>query len=272
MCGVLGTAFGLVAGRMAGVEGAVRQYLGAVVQVAGDVLGADLVGCYAAGSLALGGYQPGRSDIDVAVVCAGALTDGHKRTLVARWEALPCPARGVELVVYGRAVAASGTADPGFEVELNAGTGLPRRVTWSAALRPAADGLFWYGLDRSILHQSGLALWGPPAAEVFADLGDADLRRLLVESVHWWRDRVPAAGDVPAAGAEEMVLGACRALVKARCGVWLSKAGAGRRLAGAGFGTALIGRCLAARHGGAPPSGAQARAFSGEVLALLSAR
>ena len=31
------------------------------------------------------------------------------------------------------------------------------------------DGLFWYGLDRSILHQSGLSLLGPPASEMFAD-------------------------------------------------------------------------------------------------------
>ena len=35
-------------------------------------LGADLVGVYAGGSLALGGYDERRSDVDVAVVTRGA--------------------------------------------------------------------------------------------------------------------------------------------------------------------------------------------------------
>ena len=35
-----------------------------------------LVGVYAGGSLALDGYQPGRSDLDIAVVCRTALPNG----------------------------------------------------------------------------------------------------------------------------------------------------------------------------------------------------
>lgn len=142
-----------------------QRYLEDLVTTARDVLGADLVGAYAAGSVGLGAYQPDRSDVDVALLSAGPLTDTAKRTLVARLrhEALPCPARGLELVVYDRAVAASGTPEPGFEVELNTGAGMPFRRTLDPADRPAADGRFWYGLDRSILHQSGLPLLGPPA-------------------------------------------------------------------------------------------------------------
>ncbi len=57
---------------------------------------------YAAGSLALDAYQHGRSDIDIAIVCADALALPVKQTIVGalRHEALPCPARGLELVVY----------------------------------------------------------------------------------------------------------------------------------------------------------------------------
>lgn len=142
-----------------------QRYLDDLVAAARDVLGADLVGAYAAGSVGLGAYQAGRSDVDVVLVSAGPLTDTAKRALVARLrhEALPCPARGLELVAYDRAVAASGTPEPGFEVEINTGAGMPFRCTLDPADRPAADGRFWYGLDRSILHQSGLPLLGPPA-------------------------------------------------------------------------------------------------------------
>ncbi|WP_238433417.1 hypothetical protein [Micromonospora tarensis] len=152
-----------------------QRYLDELVGAARDVLGADLVGAYAAGSVGLGAYQPGRSDVDVALVSAGPLTEAAKVALVARLrhEALPCPARGLELVGYDRAVAASGTPEPGFEVELNTGSAMPFRRTLDPADRPAADGRFWYGLDRSILHQSGRALLGPPAGEVFADLTPA---------------------------------------------------------------------------------------------------
>ncbi|MGN9765266.1 nucleotidyltransferase domain-containing protein [Micromonospora sp. SD12] len=276
-----------------------RRYLTDLVAAARDVLGDDLVGAYAAGSVGLGAYQPGRSDVDVALVCADALDAGRRRELVARLrhEALPCPARGLELVVYRREVARSGTPEPGFEVELNTGARMPFRATWAAADRPVEDGLFWYGLDRSILHQSGLALLGPPAAEAFADLSPADLRRLLTDALRWWLALPTPPGDGPAPGAEDAVLGACRSLVRVRHGVWLSKVDAGRRLvadarlaaptaagqpayaAGDGGAVGVIGdggavgvieRSIAARAGGPPPSGPEARAFQRRVLDEIS--
>ncbi|MDG4781799.1 nucleotidyltransferase domain-containing protein [Micromonospora sp. WMMD961] len=244
-----------------------QRYLDNLVAAARDVLGADLAGAYAAGSVGLGAYQPGRSDVDVALVSAGPLPEAAKRALVARLrhEALPCPARGLELVAYGRAVAASGTPEPAFEIELNTGSAMPFRCTLDPADRPAADGRFWYGLDRSILHQSGLPLLGPPAAEVFADLAPADLRRLLVEALNWWLALPTPSDDQPAPGTEDAVLGACRSLVRHRYGVWLGKVAAGQRLVDAGDPAEVIRRAIAARHGGPPPTGAQARAFQQRV-------
>ncbi|WP_036372686.1 nucleotidyltransferase [Micromonospora sp. ATCC 39149] len=242
----------------------VERYVAELIATAGDVLGDDLVGAYAAGSVALGAYQPGRSDVDVALLCARALADGRKRELVARLrhEVLPCPARGLELVVYHHEVARSGTPEPGFEVELNTGAGMPSRVTWSGDERPASDGRFWYGLDRSILHSCGLTLAGPPAGEAFADMTPADLRRLLVDALTWWLALPTPPGDEPAAGTEDAVLGACRALVRCRDGIWLPKVAAGRRVIGWGHpASGLIERAIAARHGGPPPGGRTARAF-----------
>ncbi|MEU7612911.1 nucleotidyltransferase domain-containing protein [Micromonospora sp. NPDC049204] len=250
-----------------------QHYLDDLVAAARDVLGADLVGAYAAGSVGLGAYQAGRSDVDVALVSAGPLSDGTKRTLVARLrhEALPCPARGLELVAYRRAVAASGTPEPGFEVELNTGPGMPFRCTLDPADRPAGDGRFWYGLDRSILHQSGLPLLGPPARQVFADLAPADLRRLLVDALTWWLALPTPPDDQPAPGAEDAVLGACRSLVRHRDGVWLAKIAAGQRLIAADDPAEVIRQAIAARHGGPPPTGAQARAFQQRVRDEIAA-
>ncbi|OKI81697.1 nucleotidyltransferase [Micromonospora sp. CB01531] len=261
----------------------VRGYLAELVDRARAVLGDNLVGAYAAGSVGLGAYQPGRSDVDVALVVARPLDGATKRALVdrLRHEALPCPARGLELVAYRRDIAASGTPDPGFEVELNTGQTMPFRATYDPSDRPAADGRFWYALDRSILRQSGLSLAGPPAADVFADPTPQDLRRLLVAALTWWLALPTPPGDGPAPGAEDAVLGACRSLVRCREGVWLAKADAGRRLAAGpvrpGPGRVgredadLIGRSIAARRGGPPPSGPEARAFQRRVLDEIAA-
>ena len=246
----------------------VERYLAAVVEAARGVLGRNLIAAYGAGSIALDAYQPGRSDIDTALVCEDPVSPEQKRRLVGRLrhEALPCPARGLELVLYRRTVAQSGTPEPGFEVELNTGARINFRATYTGDDRPAADGRFWYALDRSILHQSGLALFGPPAAEMFADVSPADLRALLVEALSWRLALPTPSSDEPAPGTEDAVLGACRSLVRVRIGVWLSKEAAGRRLLDAGIASALIERCLEARGGGRPPSGAEARAFQQWVL------
>ncbi|MFG1884055.1 nucleotidyltransferase domain-containing protein [Micromonospora sp. NPDC049102] len=254
------------------MDSALTRYLDDLVDAARDVLGDDLVGAYAAGSVGLGAYQAGRSDVDVALVCVDPLPETVKRTLVARLrhEALPCPARGLELVVYRRAVAAAGSPEPGFEVELNTGRAMPFRRTLDPADRPDVDGRFWYGLDRSILHQSGLPLAGPPAAEVFADLPPDALRRLLVEALTWWLALPTPPDDRPAPGAEDAVLGACRSLVRHRDGVWLSKVAAGQRLVDSGDPADVIHRAIAARHGGPPPAGGEARAFQQRVRAEIA--
>ena len=240
-------------------------YLAALVDRAHDVLGGNLVGAYAAGSVALEAYQPGRSDIDVALVTAEPLTDREKHDLVAalRHEALPVPARGLELVAYTRAAAASGRPDPGFEVELNTGPAMAFRATYHPEDRPAADGLFWYALDRSILSGNHRSLLGPPAHEVFADIDPEDLRRLLVESLGWW---VRQPGDPV-----DAVLGACRSLVRFHDGTWLAKVAAGNRLLATGYrAAAVVAAAVAARQGiGVPPSPEAARAFQRRVRAEI---
>src|SRR5881392_1580876 len=108
----------------------VDAYLRELARRTGAVLGDELVGAYAGGSYALGAYEPGRSDIDVTAVAAGPLSATARRSIVERLrhEALPCPARGLELVVYPLATARGGGGEPGFELNLNTGAAMGFRV------------------------------------------------------------------------------------------------------------------------------------------------
>ena len=202
-----------------------------------------------------------RTSRGAATSTAEPLDETEKHALVAalRHEALPVPARGLELVVYTRASAGSGTTDPGFEVELNTGPAMAFRATYDPADRPAADGRFWYALDRSILSSIDGALLGPPANEVFADVAPDDLRALLVEALTWWLRQPGDPGDA--------VLGACRSLVRVRDGELLPKIAAAQRLLADGYQpAAVVEAAVAGRLGtGPPPPSVAAQAFQRAV-------
>jgi hypothetical protein len=190
-------------------------YLAELARRLRDVLGDDLVGVYAGGSYALGAYEPGRSDVDVTAVAAGPLAPDSKQRIVERirHEALPCPARGLELVVYPLRTARGGGGEPGFELNLNTGARMPFRVDEA----PRDIEGFWFAIDRAILREHGIPVLGPPPAEVFAPIPRATLLRLLGESVRWHRGE---AGQPTAADA---VLNTARALRFAADGTWAPK-------------------------------------------------
>jgi len=163
----------------------VDDYLAELTRRLRAVLGEELVAVYAAGSYSMGAYEHGRSDIDVAVVVEDPLGDDAKRAIVdaLRHEALPCPAIGLELVVYARATAEAGTGAPGFELNLNTGAQIPFRADFA----PGDIEAFWFAIDRSILREHGRPLYGPPPAELFAPIPRATIAPVLEESIRWHR-------------------------------------------------------------------------------------
>jgi hypothetical protein len=163
----------------------VDDYLAELARRMQEILGGELVAVYAGGSYALGAYEHGRSDIDVTVVVAGALPDGVKQRLVEalRHEALPCPATGLELVIYPRAIVECPTAAPGFELNLNTG----EDYRFRADFEPGEIEDFWFAIDRSIVRQHGKPLQGPPAADLIAEIPRELLAPHLAESIRWHR-------------------------------------------------------------------------------------
>ena len=192
----------------------VDDYLTELARRMQEILGQELLAVYAAGSYALGAYEHGRSDIDVTAVVAGPLDAPTKQALVdaLRHDALPCPARGLELVVYPLATARSGGGEPGFELNLNTGA----RMDFRADFEPGDIEGFWFAIDRSIVREHGIPVHGPPADELIAEIPRESLLPLLAESVRWHRDSAtPTASDV--------ILNTARTQHFVDTGHWISK-------------------------------------------------
>ncbi len=222
-------------------------------------LGTDPVGVYFVGSVALGGYVSGESDIDIAAVSSAALTHSQRQAVasaVVETSAV-CPARGVEFTLYRREVAGSLPDGADFEVNANGGPRMPTAVHLDSTKEPG----FWYVLDRAIAHRSGLAISGPPAAEIFADVPRRTLLEAMHESMVWHRAHEKAT--------LYSVLNACRA--------WRFVADdvLGSKLEGAAWArlrwsnTGVIDAAVALRNG-ADRDGADATLDESAVDALLA--
>ena len=172
-----------------------------VAEVLAGTLGTDLVGVYFVGSIALGGYVPGESDIDIAAVSNSALTAPQKQHVASAVveASAACPARGLEFTLYRREIVGSRPVGADFEVNANGGPRMPTAVHLDARVEPG----FWYVLDRAIAHRSGLAISGPPARRIFADVPRNTLLQAMYESMVWHRAHEKAT--------LYSVLNACRA-------------------------------------------------------------
>ena len=231
-------------------------YLRELVARLGAVTDGELVGVYAGGSYALGAYEPGRSDIDVAAVVSAPARRALKDGIVAavRHESLPCPARGLELVVYRRDAVRVGTTGAGFELNLNTG----RAMAFRADIEADRAEAHWFPIDRSVLRDRGIALCGPPPGEVFGALPRPRLATVLVDSLRW-HATAEARGD-------DAVLNACRAWRWAVEGVWSSKPAAGAWALTQPGSPPLVAEALAARQGNGRLDPADVESFLESVV------
>ncbi|GAA0649948.1 hypothetical protein GCM10009535_29970 [Streptomyces thermocarboxydovorans] len=197
-----------------GVPVELRPYLTELVDRTRAVCGAELVSVLAVGSVALGDYRHGRSDVDVTVAVTPGLPAPALEELAGALShaALPCPAAGLELVVYDADFTARPSGEAGYLLDLNTGNGLPGKISYD----PAGSQPFWYVIDRSVARQCGLPLYGPPAQRVVAAPEHPVLLTALRASV---REHEEGEGHL----ADNRVLNGCRSLMFCRTGRWLPK-------------------------------------------------
>jgi len=161
------------------IGAAPAAYVAEIATRTRDVLGGDLLAVCLMGSAALGDYRPGRSDIDVAVVTGRPLPVVAREALVGalEHEALPCPARGLELVAYDPTGLVQ-PRGPAYLINLNTGPRMDRQVSFD----PAESPQFWFTLDVAIGRTLGRALRVPPPDDVFPELPDALVRAAALDS------------------------------------------------------------------------------------------
>nr|BFE58871.1 hypothetical protein GCM10020063_033970 [Dactylosporangium thailandense] len=177
-------------------------YLGAVVGRLQGIFGGRLVGVYPAGSLAFDAYVPGRSDVDLlAVAERPAPAEIAAVTAALDHGRLPCPAAGLEFVLYDRATLAGLSTEAGFALNLNTGAQLPPKAETGPG-----DGLtFWYPIDRDMVRQQRRALIGPPFPGLVTRVRPRVLLPVVAESVAAQLAGLTDHGD-------NAVLNGCRAL------------------------------------------------------------
>lgn len=179
-----------------------------------------MVSVFAVGSVALGDYRHGRSDVDVTVVVDPALSDVAVLRLAEVLSGIDCPATGLELVVYDADVIGRRCDRAGYRLDLNTGPLLPYKVSVDSGGAPA----FWYVIDRGVGWQSGKLLHGRAVREVVAAPVFIDQLAAVCASV---REHATGAGHL----ADNQVLNGCRSVVFCRTGRWLAKRAAAQRIA-----------------------------------------
>lgn len=94
-----------------------------------DRLGHRLSGAWLVGSAALGDFALGRSDLDIQAVTTAIVPERERRqlALILSHEALPCPARGLEFVLYAEPDLHRADG-PAFQLNLNTGARIARHV------------------------------------------------------------------------------------------------------------------------------------------------
>ena len=171
----------------------VRAQLDGLVTGLVDALGENLVGVYLHGSLVLGCFNPQRSDVDVVVLIRRPTSGAERRALV------PVLLRSSGSKAWPRTPPYPLEIDVVAEPDVNPWR-YPTRfdVHWSEShrraeleagrLMPPGDSVD-LAAHVTIVRQAGLALYGPPPADVFPEVPFEDYRDSLLRDLEWCREQ-----------------------------------------------------------------------------------
>ncbi|MEM6498659.1 MAG: aminoglycoside adenylyltransferase domain-containing protein [Pseudomonadota bacterium] len=199
-------------------DSSIAAYLEEVVRIQSELLGNDLTALFLHGSLVQDDYRPGSSDIDILGAVSRPISAEQRSDLVARLkhETLRVPAHGLELIRCKRDDLRAPTACVPYDFALSTGQEWGLRVETEGA---TSDILVHMQLCR----QSGIALAGPAASEVFGQVPCEWLRIGLLGELQWHREDLQTNPTGQAIA--NAVLNAARSLQAAETGTILSKTG-----------------------------------------------
>lgn len=157
----------------------------------------QLVGVYLHGSAAYGGFVPGHSDIDVLAVSSASLSEEQKRAIAdgLSQDALPCPARELELSLVTLPTIREPPELPAFELHISTGDN-PHWID-GAKREGDADLVVHFAHVRD----HGRAIAGPEPRDVFGPVARRSLMNALLLDARWAARKAPL---------HYQVLNACR--------------------------------------------------------------
>jgi predicted nucleotidyltransferase len=156
----------------------------------------EVIDSFVLGSGLVGGYRPGKSDLDLVVLVDAPLRGEERRRAIERIAALARPGRRLELVVYVR-----GHQPPDFELNLEVD---------EEGAREAPDELdHWFVIDAGMA-QERIPTW----TDYFEPVPKDRLREAVLASLAWSEERPEL---------EFARLNAARARHYLERGEWLSK-------------------------------------------------
>jgi len=165
----------------------VRTQLASLVDGLRSALGERVLGVYVHGSLALGSFSPARSDLDVLAVVDEALDTDAKLLVADLLLRVSCAPYPIELHVLTRAQLRTWRHPSPFELHYGEGhregfalDPLNRLATMSATDADLAAHL-------TVARKAGIALVGPPPADVFPEVPFDDYREALGTDLEWAR-------------------------------------------------------------------------------------
>ncbi|MHB8450985.1 MAG: aminoglycoside adenylyltransferase domain-containing protein [Mycobacteriales bacterium] len=240
---------------------AVRGYASVVVaaaQLASDGL---VAGAYLHGSAVLGGFQPGRSDVDLLLVVDGPLTRTQSaRVGRAMVGVSSCPGVGLE----ASAVTVSAARAPGgpWPFLVHVTTAVANR---KLVVGDGHDGDPDLALHYAVARQNGWAVCGPPGYELIGEVPRGVLIERLEAEIAWGLEQSTMA---------YAVLNAARALRYALGMTICSKLDGGEWAIAAGEPAAVIEPALAEQRGARPSalSAAQKEWVRGVAARVRAAR
>lgn len=233
----------------------VQSYLDRVVSTLAVHLGAELIGVYLHGSLAMGAFEPGRSDVDILAVCAAPLHRERRESLGEALAANPTPPSGgdLEFSLVTEGAVRGRSAVPPFEVHVN--THEEPFVVDGSDRAGDQDLVIHFAMARA----RGRALHGPEPGELFLEPVRESLIQAFLADMRWAKREGAAAWEghpMP-----ELASMAYRVLNAARCWRYLESGELGSKVEGAAWleprnmdpeTRALLDAALEYQRGGAP--------------------
>ncbi|MCB9081832.1 MAG: DUF4111 domain-containing protein [Lewinellaceae bacterium] len=221
---------------------AVEDYRTKLAQRLYLLLGDGLLGLYQVGSACLGDYVPGKSDLDIVGVVRHPLSfeQGNELARGLDHSSFPCPAKGLDLVLFTAESAGSNVPEPTYEFWFATG------ASWHPENWETGRGTEMV-IFLELCRRHGLTLFGPPPERLIASVAREYLLAAFQDMLEWHQTKVLDIFHDPRG--QYSVLNACRVLAYVAEGQFLSKTAGGEWLLKQEPANAMVRQALTIRLG-----------------------